>query len=52
MQVCHENTITGTANITPVSVQYVEREVPNVLLMNSDRWESVLRTYQPSLHYT
>lgn len=52
MQVCHENTITGTANINPVSVQYVEREVPNVLLIDSDRWESVLRTYQPSLRCT
>jgi hypothetical protein len=51
MQVCHENTITGTANINSVSVQYVEREVPNVL-MDSDRWESVLRTYRPSLHRT
>ncbi|EYE97444.1 uncharacterized protein EURHEDRAFT_513335 [Aspergillus ruber CBS 135680] len=31
---------------------YVEREVPNVLLMDSPRWEEVLRTYQPTLHYT
>lgn len=31
---------------------YVEREVPNVLLMESPRWEAVLAGYQPLLHYT
>ncbi|EYE96808.1 uncharacterized protein EURHEDRAFT_514051 [Aspergillus ruber CBS 135680] len=31
---------------------YVEREVPNVLLMGSPRWEEVLQTYEPTLHYT
>ncbi|KAI9929654.1 hypothetical protein MW887_001129 [Aspergillus wentii] len=31
---------------------YVEREVPNVLLIDSDRWQSVLQNYQPSIHYT
>lgn len=31
---------------------YVEREVPNVLLMDSPRWEEVLRSYEPTLHYT
>lgn len=32
--------------------QYIEREVPNALLVNSPRWRSVITTYQPSLHYT
>ncbi|KAE8422529.1 IucC family-domain-containing protein [Aspergillus pseudocaelatus] len=31
---------------------YIEREVPNVLLMDSSRWKSILHTYQPSLHAT
>ncbi|KAL5360421.1 ferric iron reductase FhuF-like transporter-domain-containing protein [Aspergillus floccosus] len=31
---------------------YVEREVPNVLLMGSEKWEAVLASYVPSLHWT
>ncbi|KAJ5102599.1 IucC family-domain-containing protein [Penicillium argentinense] len=31
---------------------YVEREVPNVLLMDSPQWKSILEKYQPSLHAT
>ncbi|KNG82968.1 hypothetical protein ANOM_008953 [Aspergillus nomiae NRRL 13137] len=31
---------------------YIEREVPNTLLMDSPRWKSILDTYQPSLHAT
>lgn len=33
-------------------IQYVEREVPNVLLMESSRWETVVKTHEPLLHYT
>ncbi|KAJ9492867.1 hypothetical protein VN97_g360 [Penicillium thymicola] len=32
--------------------QYVEREVPNTLLMDSERWETILANYVPSLHWT
>ncbi|KAJ5652282.1 hypothetical protein N7507_009708 [Penicillium longicatenatum] len=31
---------------------YVEREVPNILLMGSERWEEILANYVPSLHWT
>ncbi|KAK6810722.1 hypothetical protein RU639_013573 [Aspergillus parasiticus] len=31
---------------------YIEREVPNVILMDSPRWKSIIDTYQPSLHAT
>ncbi|KAJ5117453.1 hypothetical protein N7448_011085 [Penicillium atrosanguineum] len=31
---------------------YIEREVPNVLLKDSPRWKCILDTYQPSLHAT
>ncbi|KAJ6184953.1 hypothetical protein N7519_006254 [Penicillium mononematosum] len=31
---------------------YIEREVPNSLLMDTPRWESLLDTYRPSLHAT
>ncbi|KAJ5901986.1 hypothetical protein N7495_002514 [Penicillium taxi] len=31
---------------------YIEREVPNVLLKGSPRWESLLDTYKPSFHAT
>ncbi|OGM47726.1 hypothetical protein ABOM_004343 [Aspergillus bombycis] len=31
---------------------YIEREVPNTLLMDSPQWQSILETYQPSLHAT
>ncbi|KAJ5175036.1 IucC family-domain-containing protein [Penicillium canariense] len=31
---------------------YIEREVPNSLLLGSPRWKSILDTYKPSLHTT
>ncbi|KAJ5738629.1 hypothetical protein N7493_001784 [Penicillium malachiteum] len=31
---------------------YVERDVPNTLLMGSERWEGILASYLPSLHWT
>ncbi|KAJ5613865.1 hypothetical protein N7528_007519 [Penicillium herquei] len=31
---------------------YVERDVPNNLLMGSERWEGILQSYVPSLHWT
>ncbi|KAJ5267596.1 hypothetical protein N7478_010404 [Penicillium angulare] len=31
---------------------YVERDVPNVLLMGSDKWDDILANYVPSLHWT
>ncbi|KAI9368037.1 IucC family-domain-containing protein [Aspergillus egyptiacus] len=31
---------------------YIEREVPNLLLADSPRWQSILDTYKPSLYAT
>ncbi|KAJ5872013.1 uncharacterized protein N7529_004366 [Penicillium soppii] len=31
---------------------YVERELPNLMAMNSPRWKDILQTYQPRLHRT
>ncbi|KAJ5757131.1 uncharacterized protein N7511_007313 [Penicillium nucicola] len=31
---------------------YVERELPNIVAMNSPRWKEILKMYQPRLHRT